>query len=65
MSTHNLPRWAVVLTLVLVAMAALAQPPNLGKPISPPEIAAWDINILPDGSGLPPGNGTPAEGARI
>jgi cytochrome c len=54
-----------VLTLVLVAMAALAQPPNLGKPISPPEIAAWDINILPDGSGLPPGNGTPAEGARI
>jgi len=64
MSRHNLPRWAVVLTLVLVARAALAQP-NLGKPISPPEIAAWDINTLPDGSGLPPGNGTPAEGARI
>ena len=65
MSTHNLPRWAVVLTLVLVAMAALAQPPNLGKPISPPEIAAWDINILPDGKNLPPGRGTAADGAKI
>jgi cytochrome c len=29
------------------------------------ELAAWDINILPDGRGLPPGSGTPAQGARI
>ena len=38
---------------------------NLGTPISEAEIAAWDISILPDGTGLPPGSGTPAEGARI
>jgi mono/diheme cytochrome c family protein len=64
MSTRSLLGFAVVLAL-LNAMAAFAQAPNLGKPISPTEIAAWDINILPDGSGLPPGSGTPAEGARV
>src|ERR1700693_4627892 len=61
MSTRNL----VVLALILSATVAFAETPNLGKPISPSEIAAWDINILPDGSGLPPGSGTPAEGARV
>ena len=56
---------AVVLALALSSSAAFAQAPNLGKPINPAEIAAWDINILPDGTGLPPGSGTSAEGARI
>ena len=64
MSTRSLLEFVVVLTL-LSAMFAFAQAPNLGKPISPAEIAGWDINILPDGSGLPPGSGTPAEGAHI
>jgi cytochrome c len=45
--------------------AAFAQGPDLGKPISPAEIVAWDISILPDGSGLPPGSGTPAQGSGI
>lgn len=44
---------------------ASAQTPNLGTPIAPGDIAAWDISIMPDGAGLPPGSGTPAEGARI
>ena len=56
---------AVLLALALSAVICFAQSPNLGKPISPAEITAWDINILPDGTGLPPGSGTPAEGARI
>jgi cytochrome c len=51
--------------LVLCASAALAQGPNLGKPADPADIAAWDISIQPDGSGLPPGTGAPAEGAKI
>jgi S-disulfanyl-L-cysteine oxidoreductase SoxD len=55
----------VILALGLIAVVGFAQSPNLGKPISPAEITAWDINILPDGTGLPPGSGTPAEGARI
>src|SRR5437762_9157028 len=39
--------------------------PNLGKPISPADIATWDISIMPDGTGLPPGSGTAAQGAPV
>jgi S-disulfanyl-L-cysteine oxidoreductase SoxD len=53
------------LLLAVCAGVAFAQAPNLGKPVSPADIAGWDINILPDGTGLPPGSGTPAEGARV
>ena len=60
-----LPGFAVMLMLALCASVAFGQAPNLGKPISPADIAGWDINILPDGSGLPAGSGTPAEGARV
>ena len=38
---------------------------GLGTPISIDELAAWDIDVRPDGTGLPPGRGTVAEGARI
>jgi S-disulfanyl-L-cysteine oxidoreductase SoxD len=55
----------VLVVLVLCASSAFAQTPSLGKPLTPAEIAAWDINILPDGTGLPAGSGTPADGARI
>ena len=56
----------VVLTAIaLSSSASFAQGPNLGEPISPADIAAWDIAILPDGTGLPPGSGTAAEGAPI
>ena len=39
--------------------------PNLGQPVGEADLASWDIGILPDGRGLPPGGGTPAQGARI
>jgi cytochrome c len=39
--------------------------PNLGTPVTEAEIAAWDISILPDGTGLPPGSGTPEQGAKV
>jgi len=55
----------VVVVLALASAPALAEGPGLGKLIDPPEIAAWDISILPDGTGLPPGSGTSAQGARI
>jgi cytochrome c553 len=54
-----------LIALILGSSAAFAQSPNFGKPISPAEIAAWDISIMPDGSGLPPGSGTPGDGSRI
>jgi len=54
-----------VLTLVLAAGAALAEGPNLGIPVTQEEMAAWDLNVLPDGTGLPPGSGTAAEGLPV
>ena len=53
------------LLLAIMTDASLAETPNLGKPIDEAAIAAWDISILPDGTGLPKGNGTPAQGAVI
>jgi S-disulfanyl-L-cysteine oxidoreductase SoxD len=56
---------AACLALCLAAGAASAEGPNLGKPIDPADIGPWDISVQPDGAGLPPGAGTPAQGARI
>src|SRR5882672_10700739 len=63
MFTRKLP--SVVLVLSLGSSAVYSAGPNLGTPIEPGEIAAWDISIQPDGTGLPMGGGTPAQGARI
>jgi len=38
---------------------------GFGKPATPDEIAAWDIDVRPDGTGLPPGRGSVAEGQAI
>jgi len=38
---------------------------GIGRPATPAEIAALDIDIGPDGAGLPPGRGTSADGAPI
>lgn len=65
MSTRKLPAGAAIFVIAVTSSLALAQTPNLGKPIDPRDIAAWDISILPDGTGLPPGSGTPAQGAPV
>ena len=54
-----------LLALVLGSGAAMAQSPGLGAKISEADIASWDISILPDGTGLPAGSGTAAQGAPI
>lgn len=65
MFTREFLTCAVIFVFVAVSSAALGQTPSLGKPINPADIAAWDISILPDGTGLPPGSGTPAQGASV
>lgn len=65
MSTHEPLILAALAALALGSGAACAKGPSLGKPISATELAAWDIHIQPDGTGLPPGSGTPSQGARI
>jgi len=47
------------------AVAAAPEGPKLGKPLSQADIAAMDINVFPDGSGLPSGKGTALEGKAI
>ena len=39
--------------------------PALGVPASAAEIEAMDVSIGPDGAGLPPGSGTPKQGASV
>ena len=46
-------------------IAETLQSPNLGKPVSPEEIARWDISVFPDGEGLPEGKGTVKEGEQV
>ena len=58
----------VAILVVAMTTAAAAQAParfGIGRPATQQEIAAIDIDIMPDGRGLPPGRGTSAEGAAI
>jgi len=59
------PMLFLALAIAFGAGGALAQTPKLGKPVAEADIAAWDISAMPDGTGLPPGSGTPAQGAKI
>ena len=54
------------------AAASAAAPPadgaprfGFGRPATPEEIRAWDIDVRPDGTGLPSGRGTVAAGAAL
>jgi cytochrome c len=38
---------------------------DFGRPATPDEIAVWDIDVRPDGKGLPPGSGTAAHGKQV
>ena len=49
---------ATAITLVLpAALPASGQTYNLGRAALPEEIAAWDVAVEPDGTGLPVGSG--------
>jgi cytochrome c len=56
---------ALVVALSFAAGPAFAQNTGLGRPISEGDIKNWDIAILPDGSNLPAGSGTSAQGAKL
>src|SRR5690242_926116 len=65
----SLARTLVMIALV-VATSALGAPDatkhyGFGKPASAEEIAGWDIDVRPDGTGLPAGRGTVAQGQEI
>lgn len=49
----------------MTSAPAPAKGPNLGRAASAQDIAAWDISIPPDGSGLPAGSGSVRQGAAV
>jgi mono/diheme cytochrome c family protein len=65
MSMRKFAVTAGVAAVALGVSVALAESPRLGKPITQSDLAEWDINILPDGTNLPPGSGKAADGAKI
>jgi len=70
-SPRSLVRWWLVCAALAGTVSAVAAPPpvagkfGLGKAATPGEIAGWDIDVKPDGSGLPPGRGSVADGQAI
>lgn len=59
---------AAACALTLAATAALAQAasyPGVGRPATPKELAAWDIDVRPDFKGLPKGSGSVARGQQV
>ncbi|MEP3049556.1 MAG: c-type cytochrome [Roseibium sp.] len=56
---------AAVLAVVLTTTPALAAKYGLGRPALPEEIAAWDKDVSPDGTGLPAGSGNVEVGEEV
>ncbi|GJL56107.1 MAG: cytochrome c [Nitrospirales bacterium] len=66
------PIW--VMTVMFICVSALVSAAaesehtptyNIGRPASQAEIHAWNIDIAPNGEGLPSGQGTVIEGATV
>lgn len=56
---------ALALVLGVAAAPALAEKLGLGRPALPEEIAAWNVDVRPDGTGLPEGSGSVADGEML
>ncbi|MDW4498747.1 c-type cytochrome [Sulfitobacter sp. D35] len=55
----------LALVASLLATPTLSQGFGLGRPALPEEIAAWDLDILPDGTGLPEGASDALAGEEV
>ncbi|WP_073432522.1 c-type cytochrome [Paraburkholderia terricola] len=66
-------RLAASLALLALASCASISPDarnsttthDIGTPLSDSQLAAWDIDVAPDGRGLPAGSGDVSTGARV
>ena len=59
-------RLAMAAALAFTPDATLsADKPELGQPVTEADLVLWDVSIGPDGVGLPPGSGTPAQGKVV
>ena len=51
--------------VVMVGMARAEEIGHFGRLATPEEISSYDIDVSPDGAGLPPGSGTPKQGEAV
>jgi len=57
--------FSAVALLAVVAAPALAGKLGLGREAKPEEVTAWNIDVRPDGQGLPVGKGSVAQGETL
>lgn len=55
---------ALMCTLASIALAG-ERKLNIGQPATPDVVAGWDIDVRPDGQGLPPGKGSVKAGEQV
>ncbi|MFY9210490.1 MAG: c-type cytochrome [Aestuariivita sp.] len=55
----------VTTAFVLLGTPVFAEGYGLGRVALPEEIAAWDLDVSPDGTGLPPGSGDVLTGEEV
>jgi len=55
----------IALTMATSISSAGDRKLNIGEPASPAVIAGWDIDVRPDGQGLPPGKGSVKAGEQV
>ena len=66
---RRMPNAAITAALLCAASIAMAQekaaPARIGKPATDAQIAAINLTVFPDGTGLPQGKGTAATGKDV
>ncbi|TQV78606.1 c-type cytochrome [Denitrobaculum tricleocarpae] len=55
----------VLAAALCLGQAAWAESFDLGREATPEEVAAWDIDVRPDGRGLPVGSGSVTDGEEV
>lgn len=59
------PRNVALATVIAGSLVFSAFAYDFGRPATPEEIKQWDIDVRPDGKGLPNGSGTVAAGKAV
>jgi len=65
MSKFLKPVCIVLVFFLIVSAPAIAGKLGIGREATLPEIKGWDIDVRPDGQGLPQGRGTVSKGEEI
>lgn len=66
MFTLNKGQWVIVVAAMLASHAVAGpQGPQLGKPAPQSMLRDWNLDVFPDGWGLPKGQGTALEGKNV